>query len=325
MRRLLISFEPYEDECINSYILRLSNANLYNSNWIYNYIGMHKRYFSRILPDSREIGILSQITNVSKEKLNRLTYRNYGDELCISSYVNSHNTKICPICFKKSPYQRKIWSCKTVIACHIHGCLLKSTCPQCDKYISVNRMEIEKCNCGEELSNLPVTLANQQETDYSRIIYRLEYGLNIKGWSHKKLFDDLCILTTEEILYLTRCFMYCMEDIKKHKYTWADKIKEHEEGYYEFISHSHQIFTDWPWGFRRYLEYFIEEYMATPKTQLLKLKKFRTIYNFLYKDLSDKKYNLLRDEYEKFMPTPLNFGIDKDNNSINLFTIYPKL
>lgn len=32
MRRLLISFEPYEDECINSYILRLSNANLYNSN-----------------------------------------------------------------------------------------------------------------------------------------------------------------------------------------------------------------------------------------------------------------------------------------------------
>lgn len=65
-KQLLISLEPFNDECISSYINRLTIENLYNDpSWICKNIGTTKDQLLYTKPDSSVVQQLSNLTGVS--------------------------------------------------------------------------------------------------------------------------------------------------------------------------------------------------------------------------------------------------------------------
>uniref|UniRef100_UPI000553D666 TniQ family protein n=1 Tax=Bacillus TaxID=1386 RepID=UPI000553D666 len=74
-QQLLISLEPFEDECLSSYITRLTIENLYDSvSWICKNIGTTKDHLFDVQPDSPIIKELNKLTGVPIYKLNKLTW-----------------------------------------------------------------------------------------------------------------------------------------------------------------------------------------------------------------------------------------------------------
>lgn len=195
---LLFTSQPYFDESLAGFIIRLAELNHYDSpNWILALSNLPRRNsfnlnFAELL--GYDLSGLSQITGVQENILLSLSFppnptewmekhRRYFCDVfnnrVLAFSILRKNNKICPKCLLEMNYHRKIWDIALLTTCPIHNCILLDTCPCCKKKIMWSRPAVSKCKCKYDWREVPCNSLEEQEIVLSQQIYYL-CGYDIK-------------------------------------------------------------------------------------------------------------------------------------------------
>jgi len=162
LKKLLITETPYEDESLDSYILRLTEANSYTTpDWIRRMVGAAPVYRMQFSNDEQLKG-LSELSGISEVVLKQMSLSfNDGEgavkqvkfmgQLVPIYLVNRGTARYCPKCLQEKPVMLQIWDLHCYTACTKHGNYLLDKCPSCGSKISWSRTGVCSCSCGADL------------------------------------------------------------------------------------------------------------------------------------------------------------------------------
>lgn len=204
--QLLVRPAPYEDESLESYLLRLSSANFLESyrllsgsirEWLWendrDAAGAFPLALSQIniyhAKQSssfriRAIRLVESLTGLERLPLLKLAILNssdkYGNGLSAvvrnsvfipRCFLRSDGTPVCPHCLSESAYIRQHWHFLHYSACVEHECALLDCCPACKATLNyLDHEQFETCICGFELKTAVVESAECDSLKLSQIV-----------------------------------------------------------------------------------------------------------------------------------------------------------
>lgn len=162
---LPIHSQPYSDELLSSWMVRLSLENGWHLHTFYKgIIGYEKPIWTRDADkydQSALIECLSIKTGVSTERIRQLSLQSYNGTLFHGNPKAAYlrwilplgiyhrrrkllGLQFCPLCLKEQPngYYRKYWRVAFYTFCHKHNVLLLNECPICHGPIEFHRIGI---------------------------------------------------------------------------------------------------------------------------------------------------------------------------------------
>lgn len=198
MPQLPNRLEPFTDESLESYLLRLSQANFFES---FSGLAVELRYWLQVhhsdlsggfpiildginiyhaQQDSgrraQSLFLLEQMTGLKQFSLLNIAFKHgetsdlyqratvrYKDQLIPRNLLRSDAIPICPKCLSEQAYIRYIWHLEPVTACPDHHCKLVERCPQCSGLINYLQSElISHCQCGYNLTECTSDIAGDE-------------------------------------------------------------------------------------------------------------------------------------------------------------------
>lgn len=181
--------EPYDDEALESYLLRLSQANDFDcfadlsaeiKGWLKANDSDAFGAFPLALAEiniyhakfnsgfrTRALKLVEQITGLPPFSLVHLAIKHslvyvagkhavaqYQRDLIPKSLLQTQHIPICPECLTLAPYIRQKWLLMPYQACSEHQTMLLHSCPECGLELNYTRCEqICYCECGYDLSS----------------------------------------------------------------------------------------------------------------------------------------------------------------------------
>ena len=203
---------PFPDESLLGYIVRLSEANGYKSPKDILKIFQSIDYqFTSNLPKRIYMNSdpLMELTGKSYSTLRPMIYArvDYNKYKFMNSAVAFRmiepcRAKFCPLCLREKSYYKIVWDFSLVTVCPAHKCLLISNCPECNSELDIYRNGFGKCKCGFDLrevqfvEELPETELRMTEHVY--LLLGLETSRKDTVLSHNPLInfslDDFSLL-----------------------------------------------------------------------------------------------------------------------------------
>ena len=208
--RLLGRPQPYIDESLESYMIRLSDDNGYDT----------YQTFSRLVwlwleendPDAggafpqqldllnvyhadrtsnlrvRALRLIESLIDVQKSSLLKLAIMHsavkfsgsrvavFRDGIDIPRcFLSTNFIPICPHCLEEALYIRQQWHYLPYVACHKHKCQLVSHCPECGVALNYQQLEnIRFCQCGFDLRFAQAKECSQEQLAVSKLIVEQE-------------------------------------------------------------------------------------------------------------------------------------------------------
>lgn len=204
MSKLSIGIDHRSDESLESYLLRLSQANYFESyqllsravkDWLYEHDGEAFGAFPLQLKTVNvchaaqssgfRVRALQLIDRLADTQLPLLQLALLGSStrFCFSRssvfrqgthiplcFVRKAGIPICPECLKESEHIRQVWHLSSYTACHKHLLDLIDTCSSCGAVVDYLTSEnITECECGFDLKNAPTQNADPLRVLLSRL------------------------------------------------------------------------------------------------------------------------------------------------------------
>lgn len=321
--KLLITPKPEKDEGFISYLLRLTEANGYDTpSWILSLSGIDYmelqwkftfvfscsegfKKFAKLTGNtlSELIGLLYLPAPSAKNTTCNADYSFYGAFLN-RSIIRPHCPKVCVKCLAESGYCSRIWDCSLVTVCPIHECLLLDTCPKCKRRLKAIRNRLSVCVCGCDWSELQLDLRREHEIAVSRHIYKLCGLLPLDHPSNERRNILQSLALQDFVIVLT--FIAGLEC----EVSWATgrpskSIKLSNEDLHTCITAAYQVFEDWPHNFHQFLsERSKRDVRLNPrdgKLDTVLKEEFGTLFKRLYRDLQEPQFDFLRDAFAQYL------------------------
>lgn len=204
----------------------------------------------------------------------------------------SRSLKMCSECVKKNRYLDYMWEVAFVTACPFHGIQLIDSCPECSSELSWNRVHLDFCKCGADLTRAPTISAD------TRLVY-----YNTKMWAAMGHVVPKIALPEvhDEIFYKLGLKKICdiyqfmlqagIGKITKQKFKYM-KISDMVQNF-DII---HSMLAEWPLGLYRYLESLRNE-DGTFKGEGLQ-QAFGAFYKRLY---GSAAFKFIEEAFEAFV------------------------
>jgi hypothetical protein len=337
--KLLITPKPEEDEGFISYLLRLTEANGYDTpSWILSLSGIDymelQWKFTFVFSCSEGFKQLAKLTGYALSDLIELLYlpapspknttgeADYGfyEAFLNRSIIRPHCPKVCVRCLAESGYCRRVWDCSLVTVCPMHKCLLLDTCPKCKRRLRPIRNRLSVCACGCDWTELQPDLRHEHEIAVSRRIYELCGLLPLDH--HSKGLNPLQSLALQEfVIVLT--FIAGLEA----KMSWATgrpskSIKLRNGDLHTHITKAYRIFENWPHNFRQFLDKRSKgDVRFNPRDGKLDTalkEEFGALFKRLYKDLRGHQFNFLREAFAEHLTNRLRAQYEDVNGSFSI-------
>jgi hypothetical protein len=321
--KLLITSKPEKDEGFISYLLRLTEANGYDTpSWILSLSGIDYmelqwkftfvfscsegfKKFAKLTGNALSdlIGLLYLPAPSAKKATCDTDYNFYGAFLN-RSIIRPHCPKVCVKCLAESGYCRHIWDCSIVTVCPIHECLLLDTCPKCKRRLKAIRNRLSVCICGCDWSQLQPDFRSEHEITVSRRIYQL-CGLLPLDHHSKDLLNPLQSLALQEFVVVLT-FIVGLEC----EMSWATgrpskSIKVRNEDLHTHITNAYQVFQEWPHNFHQFLDQKSKGYVRfNPRDGKLDTalkEEFGAVFKRLYGDLRERQFDFLREAFAQYV------------------------
>jgi hypothetical protein len=320
--RLLITLNPEKEESFISYIVRLTEANGYETpSWIFSLSGIDymelQWKFTFVFSRSEKLENLAKLTGTELEDLLSLLYLpsksrdQEGDHeydffgaLLNRSIIRPHCPKVCPKCLAESGYSLRIWDCSLVTACPIHECVFLDTCPACNRRIKCVRNKLCICSCGYDWRERNLTAMPERQLAVSRRIYQLCGALpreKLANESESPLrglgLQDFTIV----MVFIAGLF---------GKLAWATgrpsrSIKLRNTQLHTLFTKAHKVFEDWPHNFHQFVEAQskgkkrFNPHGGELHTALT--REFGSFYERLYEDLRGPQFDFMREAFTDFL------------------------
>ena len=322
--RLLRRPRPRDDESLSGYLLRLSEANGYESlSWILQLTKL-KDYANgsyTFVYGDKDLTFLSELTGVPESNLEKLLYkpidvptkRLYGiyeifGQRVYSYIIRDKNPKICPSCLAEDPYCRKVWELLPVTACPIHNCLLMENCPNCDAKVIWNRKRVCHCHyCDYDWRQGFLCFVPENELRLVKHLYRLfnlGYGNPL---SMPNVLLDLNVQDSLSAVFLILAQLQGLTDTKGKILAsfFEDNYQLHTE-----LNRAVNVFEDFPVNFFTFLDFSKEQYETklkdskeTRKTKWIKGWKssFENFGTALFTQLKSPQLQFLHDAFRQYL------------------------
>ena len=185
-KRLLIRPSPKSDESLPGYLLRLTEANAYDSPAVILALsGVKNRknllsHASYIATGQAEITAVAHIINKTSTTISDLVYKTdysgpmksiyIGAAVVHRSYIAADTPSVCPQCLAEDPYHRRLWDIAPYTACHKHTIQLCDVCHACSAQLSWARSAVARCRCGADLRLVRSPTVAEDELVVSRMV-----------------------------------------------------------------------------------------------------------------------------------------------------------
>jgi hypothetical protein len=321
--KLLITPKPEKDEGFISYLLRLTEANGYDTpSWILSLSGIDymelQWKFTFVFSCSEGLKKLAKLTGNTLSDLTGLLYLpapspkhttcdvdyNFYGAFLNRSVIRPHCPKVCVQCLAESGYCRRVWDCSLVTVCPIHECLLIDTCPKCKKRLRAIRNRMTVCACGCDWSELQPDLRREHEIAASRRIYQL-CGLLPLDHPSKERLNPLQSLALQEFVVVL-AFIAGLES----ELSWATgrpskSIKLRNDDLHTHITKAYQVFENWPHNFHQFLDKKSKgDVRFNPRDGKLDTalkEEFGALFKRLYGDLQGSQFDFLREAFAQYV------------------------
>jgi TniQ len=325
--KLLITPKPEKDEGFISYLLRLTEANGYDTpSWILSLSGIDymelQWKFTFVFSCSEGFKKLAKLTGNSLSYLIGLLYLpapaakhttcdadyNFYGAFLNRSIIRPHCPKVCVKCLAESGYCRRVWDCSLVTVCPIHECLLFDTCPKCKRRLKAIRNRLSVCVCGCDWSQLQPDLRREHEIPVSRRIYELCGLLPLDHPSNDRRNPLQSLALQDFVIVLT--FIAGLEC----EVSWATgrpskSIKLRNEDLHTAITKAYQVFENWPHNFHQFLnEKTNGEIRLNPRDGKLDTalkEEFGALFKRLYGDLREHQFHFMREAFAQYLTNRL--------------------
>ncbi|QTP54687.1 TniQ family protein [Billgrantia sulfidoxydans] len=212
--QLLVRPKPFTDESLESYLLRLAEANFLETyrllsgavkEWLQEQDHeaggafplelktvniWHARQSSSFRV--RALSLFEKLTDNEDLPLLALSLRNSAADFCGNyravarggehiprCFLRKSIIPICPLCLEENRYIPQAWHYLTYTACTKHHVNLIYDCPSCGSPISYLENElIDRCRCGYDLSLAPVTRADRDSILLSEFVSEPEVAFS---------------------------------------------------------------------------------------------------------------------------------------------------
>ena len=325
--KLLITPKPEKDEGFISYLLRLTEANGYDTpSWILSLSGIDymelQWKFTFVFSCSEGFKQLARLTRNTLSDLIELLYLpapspkhtacnsdyNFYGAFLNRSIIRPHCPKVCIRCLAESGYCRRVWDCSLVTACPIHECVLLDTCPKCKRHLKAIRNRLSVCVCGCDWSELQPDLRPEHEITVPRRIYQLCGLLPLDHQSKERLNPLQNLGLQDFVIVLT--FIAGL----KCEMSWATgrpskSIKLRNDDLHTYITKAYQVFENWPHNFHQFLDKKSKgEVRLNPRDGKLNTalkEEFGTLFKRLYSDLRGSQFDFLREAFAQHLSNRL--------------------
>ncbi|MBP2640459.1 MAG: helix-turn-helix protein [Firmicutes bacterium] len=315
---LLRICQPFEDEDFWDYVKRLAEINYYERpSMITEIAQMHKykSFSNMVFSNDIEIVKISELSGVSEEKLRALLYPeiegnkqyNLFSGMPVQRFsLKNSPSKVCPQCLKEHGCSRQIWNITAYTGCAVHHVRMIDTCPSCGNGLSCLRPKTCECRCGFDLTTIEGATLSLAEIDVCTHIYDLVYQNHREGGclNHLKLGSYLKLLDFMAAQIAGVC-------VTSGNFL---STKTLEQGH-EFVVQAHQIFTNWPNNFYKFLlELKGRNFEGSRYKRATGLvKDFGAFYIPLYEHFQSAEFDFLRDAFEENL-THWDGGYIKESN-----------
>jgi predicted RNA-binding Zn-ribbon protein involved in translation (DUF1610 family) len=171
--------QPRAGELLESWIVRLSEANLVPNQWVLGELELNKSIGANSNVSAEAFELLSRVTGVSTARILGLHLSSFGDITGLvytvpyiiparTKAVEGVHFKPCPQCLESDerPYIRLPWALDITCFCPVHQSLLLEHCQQCGVQFRLNasrrRARLYECShCGFDVRQSPLDSSDQ--------------------------------------------------------------------------------------------------------------------------------------------------------------------
>ena len=259
--RLLRTPEPFEDESLMGYVLRLTDENGYDTtSWIFNLAGLNitADSWSVLYRPAFDPTALRRVLGLTRAEYSALGYRNvttgqsmpFSDRYLSAEFIRFSAPKVCPECLRERNYYRHFWDLLPLTSCPTHGLVLIDSCPGCSRHLSWRRKKVSICRCGYDWRTSRSVAADGAGLEVSRHLMRLLQSddkpqTQINGSPIYGLgLGDLCRALT----LLAGYHLF----VEEGAWVWPRTKNEKCNRAY---SYAHRAFAAWPASFYRFLSW----------------------------------------------------------------------
>lgn len=305
MLGLVINPAPKHDESLLGYLHRLGNCNaLWNGEIIHLFKGMTDEQVSTWMREDTRPTSWSEVVGCIRDP------RINGKK--IWSFTKF---KYCPICLSSALYWRELWDLTFYTTCTFHNIDLLYECPRCNAKSSLDILGSGRCDaCGfSVLQEHPAAL----DVDVSKLWIsselekRLKNGVNqIDKGIDSLTYSQLHILSFRLGVRALSC---------RDNMDMIVAVKASRNVMPKLAEAAAQILLGWPSSFHGLLSELME---VRSSNVTFKLRSaFGLIYNDVYLSLTDRCYDFVRDEFEKFVVQNWEGPLAKRNRRLSECTL----
>lgn len=248
--RLLIAPPPFPDENLLGYLVRLTDANGYDSQQDLLqlitgrpfYPAKPKKYYSFL--EGENLQQFCYLTGLHRAVIDQIEKR----RSLINKAADLISLKFCAECLKEKPYYRLVWDDFFYCACHKHKTILIDVCPACKEKFQWRSNRISYCQCGYDIRNSSRRAASDEAVSACNMISEL-CGLGFSDnkqvlsseWNAKNLteFGEVLTMMTEiraDVLDITPLYLATKNDLR-----------------HELISEAYKLMQFWPHKFNKFI------------------------------------------------------------------------
>lgn len=245
---LPVKVTPYLYESCFGYVMRIAAANGYpHPGWVCEIEPSLKYPQSRLKEDIEDSLIrLAGLSSFDTIFLDGALLVNRH----ISEVHYSYKLRMCPECIKTNKYLDFMWELSFAAACPTHGIQLIDSCHKCSSPLSWNRVHLELCTCGSNLTQALTTPAD------ARLVY-----YNAKMWAAMGRVVPIIILPDVHDEILNKLDLNALCDLyrflfrvgTRKKLNTCSKTKKVSDAV-EAFEIIHALLAEWPLGLYRYLD-----------------------------------------------------------------------
>lgn len=329
MARLLVRGSPHVDESLMGYVLRLTEANGYETpSWILKMAELEYRQLHHscafVFKHGAGLKVLAEVAGVGGAELERLTHpRQRDSSLCrffgqpVMQYaVRPAHPKLCQACLSESPFCRRVWELSLVTACPRHGCLLIDECPKCGRRLSWVRERVSVCPCKFDWRKSVATPVDDAQLSLTRHVHRL-CGLPARDERrlHGNERNHLSNLGLQDLLsavvFIAGQYRGVTGVTGKHLMT-AGKTTRKNLSLHPLLVRAYSVFQGWPNNFYRFLDWRrAQDGNITPKDRELRTgvrKEFGKFHMGLNRYLPGSQFDFLRGAFAEYLGSQWDGG-----------------
>jgi hypothetical protein len=294
---------PYPIESLQSYILRLSEENGYDTPvHILHAAGLTAHSMHSVdVPLDKLVGITGRDITTLQTISNKASHQAYHSKILKENLKRSASTPqfdlkrafFCPQCVQDDGYIEAFWSLSYAVGCPKHGCVPITQCDECGDKVSWFRPGLLTCRCGANYADQSLETLDEDVLDFMKIIALKVYGFNLGGLKNKsgypiKHFDELSLSS----------LLLIMNVLQKQYYKChGPSSVTHSSA----IDASVNVFKNWPHGYHEFLTDLGDYYETTRPPESSLRRQFELFYLALFKNSSFKNdTDFLKSEFIEF-------------------------